>query len=167
MSILHPQNHSCSYLLLSLRACTLPALLLRPWQAGSSLRLTKLTAWTVMQLSGLFFFFLVLSSALDFKTHSESEVMQTSSEQVASNGPPVDEVCWKLKARSDAARQLLLFTVSHGDTRKTTGRRYSWKPSAWKVENTGLPSSAESCATVLAPSFIHSCKCVIRNLLWG
>lgn len=77
-----------------------------------------------------FFFFLVLSSALDFKTHSESEVMQTSSEQVASNGPPVDEVCWKLKARSDAARQLLLFTVSHGDTRKTTGRRYSWKPSA-------------------------------------
>lgn len=57
MSILHPQNHSCSYLLLSLWACTLPALLLRRWQAGSSLRSTKLTAWTVMQLSGLVFVF--------------------------------------------------------------------------------------------------------------
>lgn len=46
---------------------------------GSSLRWTKLTGWTVMQLSGLFFF-VVLFSALDFKTHSEIKVLETASE---------------------------------------------------------------------------------------
>lgn len=63
------------------QSCALPAQLLRFWQAGWTLYLTKLTGWTVMQLSGLLF------RTWDWilKSHSTLEscaLQQTSHERV-------------------------------------------------------------------------------------
>lgn len=57
------------------------------------------------------------------------------------------EVYWLPKAggkKNPAARQLVLFTFTYGDTRKTKPleddnvAHYSWKPSASKVETMGF-----------------------------